>query len=388
VQISMDFNTVNVNQPCVAFPAIDMYLWELNHHIRLGDRLSKKPRVAIIILNWNGWKDTLECLDSVFQLAYPSYDVVVVDNFSTDDSLSRIREYFIGEMLVSSSPASLRKPNEPVGIEEYSRTEAITAAQQKDKDVDTSSSRVLYLISNESNLGYGAGNNVGIVFSLNVLRCDYFLVLNNDTVVESELLDRLVSVSESSSDIGIVGPKILYYGRGENIINSAGGRMDLWRAKSIVAGMGQIDKGKYDGITDVDYVMGACLLCRRELAQTIGLLPEDYFLYWEENTYCQRARKAGYRSVYVGISKIWHKSCVSIKKVDNLRHYYFVRNRFKFMQEFATSNQYAFYLAYFLLFRFWIEGLQILATTEERDISLRLYVAGAIEGLGLKCRKC
>lgn len=123
--------------------------------------------VAIIILNWNGWKDTIECLKSLNNLNYKNYEVIVVDNGSTDNSVEKIKEYI----------------------------------ENKPK---------FKLIANEKNLGFAGGNNIGIRYALNN-EFEYILLLNNDTVVDENFLKPMVELLESSDDIGFVGPKTYFY---------------------------------------------------------------------------------------------------------------------------------------------------------------------------------
>ena len=227
-----------------------------------------EPKVVIVVLNWNGKRVTVECLESLKEIDYSNYEILLVDNGSTDGSQECFRA---------------RYPE-------------------------------IVLLENEANLGFAEGNNVGIRRAMD-WHADYILLLNNDTTVHESFLSELVRVAESDSRIGFVGPKIYYdecHGR-RDVIAFAGGRINLWIGKARNIGEGEKDIGQYDDIKEVSYVQGACLLAKREVVQRIGLLDSTLFAYWEETDWCMRGCRAGYSSVFVQNAKIWHKVAVSSK---------------------------------------------------------------------------
>jgi GT2 family glycosyltransferase len=223
------------------------------------------PLVYVIVLSWNGKKDTLECLASLQQLTYPNARIIVVDNSSSDGTGDAIRSAF---------------PN-------------------------------IELIVNNSNLRFAGGNNVGIRQSLEG-GAEYVLMLNNDTVVDPEFLGRLVEAAESGRKIGIVGPKIYYFDDPKRIW-FAGGLIKWWRGRVTHIGIREVDNGEYDVTTEVDYITGCCMLIKREVIETIGMLDERYYIYGEDVDLCVRALRSGYKSVYVPSSRVWHKLSVSTK---------------------------------------------------------------------------
>lgn len=216
------------------------------------------PKVAVILLNWNNKGDTLECIESLKRVTYPNFEVLVVDNGSSDDSVSSIRAAY--------------------------------------PDVT--------LIENKANLGFTGGNNVGIRQAL-ANGADYVLLLNNDTVVDPAFLDKLVQVMESDPSIGIAGPKMYYYSEPRRIW-CTGGKVNHWRGEAWNLGNDEIDVGNFDKLTDVDFMNGCALIVTRKVLEDIGMLHEPMFCYFEENDFCARAKKHGYRIVYVPASKIWH----------------------------------------------------------------------------------
>ena len=311
-------------------------------------------KVSIIILNWNGWGDTIECLESLYKITYPSYDVIVVDNGSEDKSIEKIREYCKGEIKVESKFLKYDPSNKPIKILEYTREE--TEAGGKEKEIaDLPSNKKLIIIKNERNYGFAEGNNIAMRYALKVLKFDYVLLLNNDTVVDKGFSDELIKVTESNEKIGIVGPVIYEYLK-QNEVQSAGVKICWNTARQKLL---RSDKTKCEQQNDnlnVDYVSGCCLLAKTKLINNIGYLNPTYFAYWEEADWCVRAHKAGYKVLYVPKAKIWHKRLSTTNKTSGFYEYHMTRNMFWFMKQHATRIQYLSFLLYFFGFRFWFSS--------------------------------
>jgi GT2 family glycosyltransferase len=242
------------------------------------------PKVIIIVLNWNGKEDTIECLESLKRVTYSNYDIMLVDNGSTDGSVEFFRKWY----------------------------------------------PTLEIIENGENLGFAEGNNVGIRKALEN-EVDYVLLLNNDTVVDPEFLEEMVKVAESNLKIGIVGPKICYY-HNPSKIWSVGGDINLFTGS--IKNKGDMKpQDIFQGILTVDYVSGCALMIKSNLIKKIGLLDKDYFLYFEETDWNIRARKIGYISVVTCEAKVLHKSGASMKKVKDIDYYYFSRNGFLLLKK-------------------------------------------------------
>jgi hypothetical protein len=291
------------------------------------------PKASIIILNWNGLEDTIECLESLKKITYPNYEVIVVDNGSTGNDTQVIKEKF-GDYI--------------------------------------------YLIQNDKNYGYTGGNNIGIRYALANYQPDYFLILNNDTVVAPDFLTELVRVSETDADIGIAGPKI-YYHHFPGRIQSVGALVNMQKGRASLIGCNEIDTGQYDTEQDVDYVEGCCLLVKRELIHKVGLLDESYFCYWDEADYCIRAKKAGYKIVYAPMAKVWHKGGIS-GKISTLRCYYMARNNFKFVRRHGTRWQYCSFLIWFFGYYFWLATVYYLLLCRSLNLVTSFY-RGTKDGL-------
>ncbi len=237
-----------------------------------------QKQVYIIVLNWNGKEDTLDCLESLKSTNYDNYKVIVADNGSEDDSVKAVRENF------------------------------------PDADV----------IEIGKNLGFAGGNNVGIKYAIEK-GADYVFLINNDTTVDPDYLKELVEAAEADKKIGSAGSKIYYYSEPERIW-FAGGKINWLKNKGEHIGLDEVDKGQYDEIKEVGYLTGCALLIKREVIEKIGVLSEDYFLYYEDADYSLRVKNAGYKNVYVPKSKIYHKVSRSTKPGSPSYIYYHVRN--------------------------------------------------------------
>lgn len=243
------------------------------------------PSVVIIILNWNGLDDTLDCIESLRQLDYKCCEIVVVDNGSTDGSVPTLRQRF-----------------PEVG-----------------------------LIEMNENLGYTGGNNVGLRYAL-ARGADYALLLNNDTEVAPDFLRRLVEAAESDPIIGMAGATIYYHER-PDVIWSAGGAIDWHRGSTRMIGLNERDEGQFGTEPRaVDFITGCAMLVRRTLMEQVGLLDERFFAYYEETEWCARATRAGYRIVHVPLARMWHKISPSAQADSPFVHYYMTRNRLLFLK--------------------------------------------------------
>jgi GT2 family glycosyltransferase len=222
------------------------------------------PKVAVIVLNWNGKALTLDCVRSLLEVRTPHVEIVVVDNASIDGSAEALRDAF-GDRVT--------------------------------------------LIVNDKNLGFAEGNNVGIRYALD-RGADFVMLLNNDTVVDAGLIDGMLRPFNSAPEVGVTGPKIYYYTPRDQIW-FAGGEVFLWRGVSRHVGIREQDRGQYDEPRDVDYITGCALMARREVFAATGLLDPSYVAYYEDVDFCTRTTRAGFRIVYAPDGKVWHKISAS-----------------------------------------------------------------------------
>ncbi len=243
----------------------------------------KKDKVSIILLNWNGKKDTLECLASLQKLTYPNYEILIVDNGSSDDSIASFQKEF---------------PSLPI-------------------------------IQTFSNLGYAGGNNVGVDHALE-RGADYILLLNNDTIVSSDLLDRFLDAAKKQPKGGLFGGKILSY-KEPKLIDHLGGNWNPRIGEFVSIGKGK-DITFFTDMQKVDYVSGCALFIKREVIEKVGKLDPRFFLLWEETDFCYRARTAGFEIWSVPTALVWHKISASFSG-KALMHYYWWRNRLLWIEK-------------------------------------------------------
>lgn len=252
----------------------------------------QSPNIAIILVNYNGYKDTIECIESLEKSSYKNYTVIVVDNKSTDDSVSKLQ------------------------------------AIQSEKP--------FVLLEAVSNNGFSAGNNVGIAYAIEH-EFDYVLLLNNDTLVDEDFLFQLLRTEQELDNHVIVTSKI-YFAYDKNILWYAGGRLNPITSRTEHIGIHEKDSGQYDEQKTVSLMSGCCMFIPTEAIKEVGYMEEDYFLYCEDTDYGCRFINNGYDLVYQPKSVLYHKVNASTGKMSDLICYYTVRNKFYIIQRFISRK--------------------------------------------------
>ncbi|MFA0847752.1 MAG: glycosyltransferase family 2 protein [Methanobacterium formicicum] len=316
---------------------------------------NESPRVSIIILNWNGWKDTLECLESIYQIDYSNYDVLVVDNASQDNSLEKIKNYAQGLETVESRLVAYRSQNKPLEVFVFSEKDYfnLPGTVKEDLDLIPSDKRII-ILKNNQNHGYAQGNNLAIEFALKHLDPDYILILNNDTVVHEDSVKCMVNAAQKDEKIGAVTPKVYYYdyqGRSD-VISHAGEKFNLYIGRGKRFCKNQVDKGQCNQSRAVDTIEGCSIFFKSEVLKKVGLFDPVYFAYWEDTDLCFRMRKNGYKLLYVPQAMIWHKIGVNWDSYFSyfVIYHYIVRNRLIFIWRFASTLQKATFILYFFFY--------------------------------------
>ncbi|MCK5610591.1 glycosyltransferase family 2 protein [Candidatus Pacearchaeota archaeon] len=248
-------------------------------------------KVCVIVVNWNNWRHTLECLDSLME-AIPCPDsIIVCDNGSTDDSVEKILQWAISKG---------EKPFQIAG----------------DKSIffrSTDNLASLVLITNSSNLGYSGGNNCGIRYVLTQHQFDFIWILNNDTLVAEDCLEKLLSCAQKS-EAGIIGSTIVYSSNPEKIQCAGGCRYSPITSifHPVMGGKPLARALEIQNQPEIDYIYGASLFIRTEVFEKCGLLNEEFFLFYEEMDFCRRARAAGYGLFWCQESIVQHKVSQSV----------------------------------------------------------------------------
>lgn len=284
-------------------------------------------RVYIIIVNWNGWRETIECLESLRLLQYVDFRIVVCDNGSTDESVQMLRQWT---------------------EQTFGKSNGVCAFLTKDSSLTSSctTEALFTLIENGVNLGFGAGTNVGLRYAMLQEDAEYYWLLNNDTVVDPLALSAMVERLAAKPNAGMCGSTLRYHDDPSRVQALGGARYYNWLG--IAWHIGRTIRGEVS--TDptpvekrMDYVVGASMLVRASYVKTVGLLAEDYFLYFEELDWACRGREA-YSLAYAPNSIVYHKVGRSVGTATNPRYksmvcdYYSLRNRIIFSRRFYKSR--------------------------------------------------
>lgn len=288
---------------------------------------NNSPKVYIIIINYKGYSDTIECLESIIGNRYENYRIIVVDNYSENDSLKFIKLWadskkesvnciFFNESIINSEKSAVAKD-----------------------------ARLILLQAN-GNGGFAAGNNLGIKYALSENDFDYIWLLNNDTVIEKDSLSKLVGKvlddKNNGFKIGITGSKLLFYDN-RDIIQGVGGKYNKWIGSSKHIGGFEKDAGQYDNnkVKDkINYIIGASMFVSKEFIENTGLMCEDYFVYFEDLDWIVRGKRKGWSIGYCWESRIYHKFGATIGSSENKKEkseisdYYALRNRILFTKKF------------------------------------------------------
>lgn len=246
--------------------------------------MSASDKIAVVIVNWNNWLDTVACIEWLVDVAPGGHEleIIIVDNGSTDASLENLRGH-----------------------------EAVT------------------LLPLPENVGFAAGSNHGIRMAL-AAGAAYVLLLNNDTYARAEFLMPLLATFDQQPRAAIVCPKIRYAGETESVsghIWYAGGKFRHPRLIGEMVGMDEVDLGQYDTECTVDFGVGCCMLIKSDLFHRIGLLDEAFFFYHEDADFSLRATQAGYEVWYQPAALVWHHVSRSTEENPGFRAFLYARSR-------------------------------------------------------------
>jgi len=344
---------------------------------------SVHPNVVFIVLNWNGWKDTIECLESIDGLNYPNYHFILVDNASQDDSISMIRKYCdcATEDLKPNQGSKLNwQKNRIKNVVEIDFNDLNSVEINPNNLINSYKLENIIIIKNDENYGFTGGNNIALNFAYHKLKPDYYLLLNNDTIVEPDFLNNMIDSVLKYNNVGFAGPKIYYYKPNEvsDLLSFAGGNINLYTSEPRPIGKDETDTGKYNQDMIVDYIEGSCMLVSYELSRKVGFFNQDYFTYWEEIDWCIRGKKEGFKTIYTHNAKIWHKCYGS--DTGALSIYYMIRNRFLFMRLNESKLQCFTSILYYFCFFFW-KILFSLLFIQRNQTKLRSFLHGTIDGI-------
>ena len=366
-------------------------------------------KVYIIIVNYNGWADTIECLESVLRIDYLNHQVIVVDNKSSNNSPEYIKAWAEGKLdirvIPDNSLRSLSFPpiRKPVDYVFYEREEAEKGGNPK---LEKLFKNPLIFIQTGYNGGFAFGNNVAIKYAMAKNDSDYTWLLNNDTVIESNSLSLMIETFENDKLIGIVGSALLIYDKPSLLQVLCGtGKMSC-----LNAGKGAYIEPKKTYTSEIEknfnipgYIVGASMLIRQDVFKQVGLFDENYFMWAEETDFCFRTLKQKYKLYCCGKSKVYHKEGassgqdevksflfrksirVSLKRfvitgyLDRRNHIYFIRKHYGLI--------YAFFYIFLYMPKLLKTIIGIFLYDSNKNKRLRLLLKGIIDGLRLNMGK-
>jgi len=296
--------------------------------------------VAIVLVNWNGWRDSIECINSVLAQSYSNFHIFLADNDSADNSVEHIGAW-------CENPRPDPKWRQHDGVDRLTDRDAVApvtfrvVGASDQALVEAPPGCRLTLIRSGGNLGFAGGCNVGIR-TAGTDAFEFFWLLNTDTVVHRHALQFLVRRAMTDEQLGMVGSTIRYYESPQIVQSLGGARMNPATVTSSLIGEGRglevIPTDAAEVERELTYIMGASMLASRKFVRDVGLLQEDYFLYYEEIDWAMRGRH-NFKLGYAPESHIFHRSGASSSQILPLftaRLYY--RNRLKFVCRFFPER--------------------------------------------------
>jgi GT2 family glycosyltransferase len=259
---------------------------------RMTGSMTGEPKVFIVLLNWNGLRDTIHCLDSIRRLDYMNYEVIIVDNGSSDDSVSHLKKNYPWITLIESS----------------------------------------------RNLGYTGGNNLAMRHAIEN-HGDYIWLVNNDTVLNVDSLRKLVALAETTPSIGLLSPLVFYLDH-PDAVQFAGSVFD-WKNLSFIYTNVEDERGGSSSRTKPVCLWGTSLLVKGSVVKQIGYLKDEYFAYWEDTEYSLRALRHGFQNVVCREAKVFHRASMTRREYWARGDYYFYyisRNLILMAREYVTGR--------------------------------------------------
>lgn len=259
--------------------------------------MKNNENICIILVNYNGYDDTVECIKSIENSDYDNYKIILVDNGSKD------KNKILNDNYINNAA-----------------------------DV----------IISEENLGFSGGNNLGIKYAQEKYDPEYYLLLNNDTVITKDTISNLKKGFDFDSKAGIITGKIYYFSEPKTIW-AAGGKFNFNTGIADQPEFGKIDDGvQYENTCEVSFATGCTMLISKQVINTVGYLEESYFLYAEDTDYCCRVLNAGFKIIYVGKALIYHKVSASTGKQSNMQQYYMFRNNCYIIKKYCNKPLYGY----------------------------------------------
>lgn len=288
------------------------------------------PLVSIVTVNYRQAEVTCDLLRSIAKLSYPRLETFVVDNGSVEDCTAKFKS-------------------------------ALPSVQ---------------VVVSEANLGFAGGNNLAI----RQAKGDFVFLVNNDTVLSDGLLEALVARCQQPG-VGVASPKIKYYDTPDIIQYAGFTAVNPLTGRNQAIGQGAVDRGQHDQPKEMPYAHGAAMMLRREVIERVGLMPDHFFLYYEELDWCEQIRRAGFQIWYEPATSILHKESISTGKASPLKTKYLTRNRILFMRRNFSGLKSGAFLLFFCTVSFPVHSIKLLLQGNIKN--LKALASGTWNGLFL-----
>ena len=288
--------------------------------------------VYLVIVNYNGWQDTIECLESVLRSDYPDVRAIVVDNASANESMARLLDWARGGSAAGGPSPALRHlstPPVPKPVEHV--------VFQADGNAPPARLPRITFIASERNLGFAGGNNLALRVLVDGGFAGYAGLINNDMVAAPDAVSRLVKTLDADERLAAVGGLILDYQQPDLVQSVGGGTLSLKTGMAFMAGAG-LRAGEITEPGELRFISGGWLLMRIERLRDVGLMDESYFLYAEDADWGERMRRAGYRLGCAIDALAWHKGSQTTGAGSPFQDYYMVRSSLMFVRKHAPRN--------------------------------------------------
>jgi GT2 family glycosyltransferase len=278
---------------------------------------TRTPPVLVVLLNWNRAQDTVECIQSLLASTYPVFTIMVCDNASQQEDFESMRTW--AEEMQSASRLSFR----------------VMPRAQVEKGGTKLPAEQLLLVKAGENLGFAAGNNIGLRYAINGDAYEYVWILNNDAIVDRNALTHLVDALERDPALAAVGSNLFSYDQPGELDSLGGGPFNA--TFGIDTPYGE-DVEMDDGMVNVDHIIGTSMLVRTSVVRSVGLMDERYFLYREETDWCLRMRNHGWRLACSTRSAVWHKCGATVGRKTPTHDYYSVRNMLWLIKRYSPAT--------------------------------------------------
>ncbi|SDF86897.1 glycosyltransferase family 2 protein [Mucilaginibacter sp. P25] len=295
-------------------------------------------KVFIVLVNYTKYKDTIECLESVLKSSYQNFEVIIIDNSPNDESEYNIRRWLKGEYNCSEINTLFPELVYPMLGKPISYTYLKEAQLEK---AEPAPNKVLFIKA--INRGFAAANNLAFKYILKSANQSSFVwLLNNDTVIEKETLKNMINFYKNNDPVYVIGSKLKYYYKKE-ALQAICGRYNKWLGSTYHIGDGEIDRGQYNNyvMSNDNYIVGASIFFPIVFLSTVGVMNEDYFLYYEEMDWILTGRKYGFKIALEPTAIVYHKEGASIEgaslngknKDKSVADYFSIVNRLKFTKK-------------------------------------------------------